>query len=138
MIGYRDKESDDGEVGDKEIAHTFFQTSSMKRAVNNYPEVLGMDTTHKVNKNDMNLVVVQCTDNHGNGRVAAYCLIARETKGNLQATLQIFKDRNPDAASKVKTVICDKDYKEIGGIRNVLPHPEVHLCHVHVMRVFKK
>lgn len=86
----------------------------------------------------MNLVVVQCTDNHGNGRVAAYCLIARETKENLQATLQICKDRNPDAASKVKTVICDKDYKEIGGIRNVLPNAEVYLCHVHVMRVFKK
>lgn len=137
IIGYKDVESGNNQEK-KEIAYIYFQTSSMKHSIENFPEVIGMDTTHKLNKNNMNLVVMQCTDNHGNGRVVAYCLIARETKEILQATLQHFKDVNPEAAAKVKTILCDKDYKEIGGIRSVLPHAEVHLCHVHVMRVFKK
>lgn len=81
---------------------------------------------------------MQCTDNHNNGRVVAYCLIARETKDILETTLMHFWELNQVEAQEVQTVIVDKDYKEIGGIRTVLPHAEVHLCHVHVMRVFKK
>ena len=118
IIGYTDVEeagSEDPPDGRKEIAYVFFQTSSMKSSVSKFPEVMGMDTTHKVNKNDMNLVVMQCIDNHKNGRTAAYGLIARETKEILEATLRHFKDENPSAADKVKAVIVDKDYKEIGG-----------------------
>lgn len=121
----------------KEIEFIFFQTASMRKVLNQYPEVIGMDTTYKTNKNNMHLVVMKCIDNHGNGRTVGYSFLARETKDTLKATLTNFRDLNPEPCSKTKTVLVDKDYKEISNLHAILPNVAVHLCHVHVLRLLK-
>ncbi|KAK3909693.1 hypothetical protein KUF71_019702 [Frankliniella fusca] len=121
----------------KEIAYIYFQTSAMRKNLEQYPEVLGMDTTYQSNKNGMHLSVMLCVDNHGHGRVVGYCFLHRETTQILQATLKHFLELNPEAASRVRTIIVDKDQKEIAGVHAILPHVKVHLCYTHVIRTFK-
>lgn len=141
-IGYVRKETAGEEEGDdanveKEIAYIYFQTSAMGETLKKYPEVLQMDVTYKVNKNDMHLANIECIDNHGKGRLVGHALIHRETTEILTAVTAQFKRLNPEAAEKVETIFVDKDRKEISAIRQILPNAVVHLCHVHVMRVFK-
>jgi len=122
----------------KEISYIYIQTSEMRKNVERFPEIIGMDTTYQLNKNNMHLSVMQCVDNKKRGRVVAYCFMKRETKDTLKAALIHFKNFNEDAAAKVETVLVDKDYKEITGVNEILPNARVHLCQVHVMRTFKK
>lgn len=121
---------------DNIIDYMFFQTSEMRENFRKYPEFIGMDTTYKLNKNNMHLVVIQAIDNNKHGRVVGYCFLRRETGDILEETLEILRDANPEACDKIQTIIVDKDYKEINGIKKILPHVEVHLCHTHVMRQF--
>ena len=123
---------------DNMIDFMYFQTGEMAKTMAKYPEVVGMDTTYQVNRNNMHLVVFQAIDNHGNGRVVGYGFLRRETGDIVQEAIQQFKDANPTATANICTVLVDKDYREINGIRKVLPHVRVHLCHTHVMRQFKR
>lgn len=129
---------DVGYTDQKEIDYLFFQTSEMRRKMDEYPEVLSMDTTYKLNKNNMHLVVMQVVDNHGNGRTVGYCFVRRETKDIIKDTVKCLLDSNPDAVKKTQTVIVDKDYKEIENLRKLMPHVEVHLCYTHVKRQFER
>ncbi|XP_034246307.1 uncharacterized protein LOC117648161 [Thrips palmi] len=144
-IGYVDEgeseeEEEDGDEAEKPrpIDFIIFQTSEMRENLRRFPDIVGMDTTYDTNKHNMHLVVMQVVDNHGNGRIVAYVLVRRETKDIIEASIATFAKANEDVMPHVKTVLVDKDYKEIGGIKKVLPHVHVHLCHTHVLRIFER
>lgn len=120
------------------LDYLFFQTTEMRELLEKFAELLGMDTTYNINRHHMHLIVYLVVDNHGNGRIVAYCFIRRETKDMMGAAMTHFKEANESAASRLRTVIIDKDYKEVAIVNNILPHVHVHLCHTHVMRVFER
>ncbi|XP_026286677.2 uncharacterized protein LOC113212266 isoform X1 [Frankliniella occidentalis] len=86
----------------------------------------------------MHLVVMQAIDNHKNGRIVAYIYLRRETNDILECALREFVENNTESALNVKTVIVDNDYREISGVKKVLPDVHVHLCHTHVKRLFSR
>lgn len=138
FVGNNEDESLEDDVQARPLDFLIFQTSEMKKNVLDFPEIIGMDTTYNTNKHNMHLVAMQVIDNHGNGRVAAYILLRKETTDILQAGLETFAKANSEAMSSVRTVLVDKDYREISGIKNVLPHVHVHLCYTHVQRIFDR
>jgi len=140
-IGFVEEEEDGEEFDHTEertVDFIIFQTSKMRQNLRQFPDIVGMDTTYNTNKHHMHLVVMQVVDNHGNGRIVAYVIVRRETQDIIEACIAIFAKSNEDVMKHVKTVIVDKDYKEIGGIKKVLPHVHVHLCHTHVLRIFDR
>ncbi|KAK3931619.1 Ubiquitin-like-specific protease 1 [Frankliniella fusca] len=141
VIGHVENETDVDDTENNEpklVDFIFFQTKAMRDNLEQFPEILGLDTTYDVNKHNMHLSVVQAIDNHKNGRIVGYIFLRRETSNILESALKVFVAKNPDVVNTVKTVIVDKDYKEISGVRKVLPNVHVHLCHTHVRRIFSR
>ena len=52
------------------------------------------------------------------------------------ALLQMFAICVGDA-SQTKTLMVDKDYKEINAASEVLPHVSILLCHFHVVKAMR-
>lgn len=97
-----------------EIQSIFIQTSAMSRAFQQYSEVLIMDTTYKLCKNKMSLIVFGAIDCFGAGRTSGYALISSEKKES-----QAFNDCNigcKEAMAKVPVVVIDKDQSDIAAI----------------------
>lgn len=121
-----------------EIENIFFQTGEMRASFESYPEVLIIDTTYKLTTNNMPLVVFDVIDCYGAGRIAGYCLISNEKKEIVTEALQLFVSSCPEIVGKIKTVLVDKDQSEIGSVKAVIPHAEVHLCDFHVKEAMKR
>ncbi|KAK3922729.1 hypothetical protein KUF71_000131 [Frankliniella fusca] len=124
-----------GEDGDLEFL--FVQTSAMRAVVEKFGTVMLLDHTYKINKAGMPVTVFMCMDGNGNGRAAGYAFIANEKSVTIQKVLQCFVSVIGDkVASAIQTVVIDKDYSEVKGIRNVLPNVHIQLCDFHVKRTF--
>ncbi|XP_052119464.1 uncharacterized protein LOC127748745, partial [Frankliniella occidentalis] len=141
----QDKESEDSEDEEenlpekkKKIMFIFFQTPEMAKNFKEYPEVVGMDTTYCVNKNNMPLVVFRVTDRHGQGKPAGYCLVSNEKLDIMRQSVLAFKEANSEFIDKVQTIVVDKDYNEITVLKEILPWVHIHLCSVHVLETFKR
>ncbi|XP_052130874.1 uncharacterized protein LOC113218091 isoform X1 [Frankliniella occidentalis] len=122
----------------KKILFIFFQTAEMAKNFQEYPEVVGMDTTYCVNANNMPLVVFRVTDRYGKGKAAGYCIVANEKLDIMKESVMAFKEANSDHIQEVQTILVDKDYNEITVVKEILPWVHIHLCSVHVLGTFKK
>ncbi|XP_034248609.1 uncharacterized protein LOC117649731 [Thrips palmi] len=128
-----------GQDKEDNMEFLFFQTSEMKENMAKYPSVTIMDTTYKINKNQMPVVVFMVMDGHGAGRVGGYAFVANELKVTLKKVLECLKQSlGNDTVQKMKVVVVDKDYSEIGALREVFPHCSIQLCDFHVSKTFKK
>ncbi|XP_034246660.1 uncharacterized protein ZSWIM9-like [Thrips palmi] len=117
----------------------FFQTSEMKKNMQKYPSVVIMDTTYKINKNQMPVVVFMVMDGNGSGRVGGYAFVANEIKITLKKVLEALKKSlGEETVEKIKVVVVDKDYSEIGALKAVFPHCRIQLCDFHVSKSFQK
>ncbi|XP_026285400.1 uncharacterized protein LOC113211292 [Frankliniella occidentalis] len=103
-----------------------------------YPELVGMDTTYCVNKNQMPLVVFRVTDCHGQGKPAGYCFVASKKIDIMRKSVMTFKQANADSIELVQTIVVDKDYNEVTVLKELLPSVHIHLCSVHVLEAFKR
>jgi len=116
-----------------EVNSIFFQTGQMKTDHKNFIEVLEMDTTYKLCTNNMPLVVFKVVDYYGSGRTVGFSLISSEKKEIVTEALKCLKvGVGEESASKIRTVLIDKDQSEIAAVHDVLPGTEVHLCDFHV------
>lgn len=114
-----------------------FATKEMLSLYGQFPELILMDGTYKVNKYNYPLYIILIQDNLGRGRAVFYAFVRSETGDMMRAILSSFKNMCQDT-SKTCTVMLDKDQNEIDAIRNALPAASVLLCHFHVLKYFKK
>ena len=98
------------------IQSIFFQTSFMRNAFLNYPELLVMDTTYSLCNNDMPLIVFEVIDCFGAGRVAGYALISSEKKETVSEALGVLQVGCQESMSKVNVVMIDRDQSEIAAV----------------------
>lgn len=122
----------------KVISSIFFQTSWMKDAFERYPEVLEIDTTHKLCENNMALTVYEVVDCFGAGRIAGYALLSNESCDVVTESLQVLVKGCSDSSKKTLVVMIDKDPSEINAALTLLPKAEVHLCDWHVKEIFDR
>ena len=133
--------ADEGQVRfsldtDGEMKVLYFQTSDMIRNFGKFPEVIFLDGTYRTNDKNMVLFSILVEDGCGEGRVAAYGLLADETRESISTFLNFFKACNPDVKN-TKVVIIDKDFSELSALEESLEHVTVFLCHFHVLKTFK-
>jgi len=60
-----------------------------------------------------------------------------ETAVSIKTMLETVRDHNP-AVQNTHVVIIDKDFAEVGAIKDALPHVQIHLCVVHVLKAIRK
>ena len=94
----------------------FFQDALMKLNFGyfpQFPEVLMVDTTYKLNEFRMPLYVIMVIDGNGQSEIVAIFLTSSETKQAITDMVHAhaFKQANPKW-SKIGVVITDKDFTE--------------------------
>jgi len=123
-----------------EFQYLFIQTSKMKETAQKFGSVIFMDTTYKINKNQMPVSVLMVMDGHGNGRPVGYAFLANETADTYIAMLKDFRGNvgEESSAEKTQTFLIDKDPAEAKSITEVYPEVDIQLCDFHVSRTFSK
>ena len=94
------------------IETILFQTSHMKAYLAQYPNMLFIDATYCVNRNNMPLFVFLVPDANCNGQVVAYGIIKDERSGTLAPMFAEFEKVNKLGES-LKTIVVDKDLNEV-------------------------
>ena len=128
----------DEDSGEAQII--FLQTSKMRRLLDMYPTVLFVDSTYKTNDRSMPLFSVMVVDGDRRGQVAAHALILNEQMETLKTVLHTFRIRNniDSEVNNLRTVIIDKDFSEIGAIKEVFPNVNIIICKFHVKQAIDR
>ena len=127
-------------VGESEnqVKTIFWQNDEMKDNFNEFPEVICLDDTEKSNKEGYTISGAIGTNCHGNGALYAVQVKDYNTQNNIERMLQNLKETSPEACSKLKVVIIDKDCKEINAIKRLLPWVRILLCQFHVPKALRE
>ena len=115
----------------------YLQTTEMKHAVEDYPEVMLLDATYGTNNRKMPLLPVMVVNGHGTGLVVAQALVCNEKRETILTFLDVYQENNT-AAKSAQVFLTDKAFNEFILIRKMLPDAAVMYCLFHVMQTFKK
>ncbi len=109
-------------------------TSNMREMYARFPEVVQMDGTFKTNCHGYILYHVTCTDNHGHPHTSLLSFVSADTADHVSWVVKSFKHYHVEGVAALRTVLVDKDYKEINAWRKICPGVRVLLCQVHAAR----
>ena len=102
-----------------------------------YPEVILLDATYKLNDLQMPLYLMLVTDGNGESQVVMTCLTVTETEEAITQMIKTFKTHNPEWKN-VKFAMTDKDMVERTVLKREMPQLELGLCLFHTLRTFKR
>ena len=114
-----------------------FATNEMMQMYLQYPEIIFMDGTYKINKYSYPLYMILIQDNLGSCRAVFYTFLRSETADMMNSLIASFCKMMEDV-SKTETVMLDKYQNEIQAVRTALPIATILLCKFHVLKYFKK
>lgn len=113
-----------------------FASKEMISLYHQYPEVLFLDGTYKVNKHGYPLYYFMVQDISGRGRGVFYAFVSAETGPVIDRMVEEFVKAVGDTR-KTSCVIDDKDANEIAALQKWMPNTPVLLCTFHVLKNFK-
>jgi len=109
----------------QEVLFIFIQTTDMREMLEKYPEVILMDITYKINKNQMPVSVIEVMDGEGMGEVVAYIFLAYELKETLTAALMYFAHASgKETLLKTDCVVWTKIFQKLGQLRLLCQVPK--------------
>ncbi|ETP51427.1 hypothetical protein F442_03438 [Phytophthora nicotianae P10297] len=109
----------------------------MRRMTRKSPEAVCVDATYGTNINRYRLFSFMVTYKFGCGSFAQHVLVDGESKLNMLFAVRAFKQNNP-ARVDVKVIVIDKDFTELGLLREEFPCATIILCHFHVIDYLKR
>ncbi|VDI16269.1 zinc finger SWIM domain-containing protein 3 [Mytilus galloprovincialis] len=112
---------------DNVLQGLFYQDKEMLQNFENYPEILFIDSTFKVNNLRMPLYVFLVEDSMGQSEIAGLCFLAAEEQQLVDHMGNLFKKFNP-SYQKMKMIMADKDFIERETFRSVFPHSSLLIC----------
>ncbi|PAA92061.1 hypothetical protein BOX15_Mlig017792g2, partial [Macrostomum lignano] len=123
--------------GEQQIVEAIsFQNGSMKSMFNQFPEVLFIDATYKLNNLRMPVFLVVIEDGNGESEIVAVWIVKCETKSTLEALVKSFKDGNPSRV-RTRVVVTDKDCVERDVFQSEM-NVTLEICLFHVVKTFQK
>lgn len=122
---------------DKNLKAIFYQTPEMQQNFRQYPELVMIDATYKLNDLRMPLFLLLVVDGNGQSEIVALWIAADEERDTIKQMLQSFKTHNENHA-KVTCVMADKDLTERAVIASELANAHLLICLFHTMRSFKR
>lgn len=117
-----------------------FTTPALKTMFARYAKVVQMDGTYRTNRFGFALYHIVVTDKHGRARSVFYAFVRRETNESMLWVVGKFREIMGSATKEIRTVLLDKDSREIGAWRQVFPEPGISilLCTFHVLQAFRR
>ncbi|XP_066924800.1 uncharacterized protein [Clytia hemisphaerica] len=115
----------------------FFQDQPMKMNFENFPKILFIDATYKVNELRIPAYIFLVEDSLGQSEVVGVALLVNETKESLAWLIKTFAEKNPSSKDKLRVVMADKDINERNRIAELLGVP-ILICLFHALKSFKR
>lgn len=109
----------------------------MQETYSNYPELLLVDATYKLNDLRMPLYIMLVVDGNSESEVVGSFLVSDETRDTISTMVKAFKKFNA-SWENVKTIMSDKDFVERSVIRDEFPNASLIICLFHVLRTFRR
>ena len=123
--------------GTSDLVGIFYQDQCMKKVFSDFPELLMIDATYKLNDLRMPLYIMLVVDGNGESEIVATFLAADETEDTIRSMVAEFKSHNP-CYSQVQAIMSDKDFVERLVLHEELPQAAMLICLFHVLRTFRR
>ncbi|KAJ0392936.1 hypothetical protein ATCC90586_005107 [Pythium insidiosum] len=99
-----------------------------------FPQLLLVDTTHKTNRYNYQLLTFMVMDEVGNGRSVQHSVLETNSEWHMHRAVQHFKRAHADSWKLVRVIMVDKDLNEIRVLEKHFPEAQVLICHFHVIK----
>lgn len=109
----------------------------MKKKFEDFPEMIMVDATYKLNDLRMPVFLQLVVDGNGESEIVSVYVVVSEDADTMFALVELFKKHNP-AWEKTETVLTDKDFTERTVYSNAFPQAKLQLCLFHVLRSMKR
>ncbi|KAJ0391222.1 hypothetical protein P43SY_011695 [Pythium insidiosum] len=106
----------------------------MRDLYTRFPEVLLVDTTHKTNRYNYQLLTLMVMDERGNGQPVQHSVMETNSEWHMHRAINHFKRANPNRWKLLSVIMVDKDLNEIRILEGHFPEARVLLCHFHVIK----
>lgn len=134
------KQTEDDGSEKKVFKALYFSTKEMRQAFAGWPEIVFIDTTYKLLKRDLVVLIIAIRDANRTTQIVGVGLLANEQAATLKEVLKLFIADN-DKTEACKQIMCfmtDKDLTERGVIRDLFPKASLYICEFHVLKVFSR
>ncbi|KAJ0392099.1 hypothetical protein P43SY_004097 [Pythium insidiosum] len=99
-----------------------------------FPQLVLVDTTHKTNRYNYQLLTFMVMDEVGNGRSVQHSVLETNSDWHMHRGVQHFKRAHADSCKLVRVIMVDKDLNEIRVLEKHFPEAQVLICHFHVIK----
>ncbi|KAE9268842.1 hypothetical protein PR003_g31314 [Phytophthora rubi] len=113
-------------------------TAHMRRMFSRFPEVLLVDSSHKTNRHDYQLLTFMVMNQFGKGSVVQHSLMESSSDWHMLQAIEHFKRANPDGMKLLRVIVVDKDLNEIRVLQHAFPEVRVLICQFHVIKWLKE
>ena len=104
---------------EKEIETIFFQTEEMREIYEEYPEMIFVDSTYKINQNRMALMVIMIVDGNGESGCVGLAFLRTESEKCTKSALESLTKCCPCSHEKTQLVMADKDMGNRNAFQSV-------------------
>jgi zinc finger SWIM domain-containing protein 3 len=117
------------------LSGTFYQDPQMRQLFANYPELLLLDATYKLNDLRLPLYVMLAVDRNSKSVIVALWIVTTEGRETLASMIQFFKQHNPKWI-QTSVIMTAKDMTERDVLHAEFPSASLLLCLFHMLRSF--
>ena len=119
-----------------DLSGIYFQTKSWQNTFHQFPELILIDATYKLNNLNMPLYVIMVVDGNEESEVVTQWLVANEDKVTISHLMDVFAKHND--TTKAKCIMADKDMVERELIAEKIPSAALMICLFHMLRTFRR
>ena len=123
--------------GENVLSGIYFRDKIMQETYQQYPEILFVDATHKLNELRMPLYVLLVEDGNGGSHIVGVWLVTSEDAATTKAMAEIFKKHNEHWHNTV-TIMADKDFTERDVFQQQFAQAKLLVCLFHVLKTFRR
>ena len=113
----------------------YIQTMQMKSWFQQYSNTIHIDSTFKLNIENYQLYICMVQNINLKGVPVSYCLMATDTKENLDFFYSSMRDHND--LQQTQVIMVDKDLKNIDILQKYFANAKILLCVFHVLKYLK-
>jgi len=99
----------------------FYQDAGMQNTFSEFPELLMIDATNRLNDLHMQLFLMMIVDGDGRTEVVGTFLASNVTSDTFRHVMQTFMLHNPDH-EKIRAIMTDKEFSDQQVLREELPN----------------
>ncbi|CAH0731071.1 unnamed protein product, partial [Brenthis ino] len=103
-----------------------------------WSDIVFWDSTYRLLNNNFVLSLFHVEDSNGFTRTVGVGLLANEEAETFKWLLTCFREANPEACLKIRSIMTDKDPSERAALREIFPEVNLLICSFHVQQIFHR